>query len=148
MSYDLNTSLGHWTAQVFHLLRATLNQRFQAAGHDVTREQWKVLVYIQREPGIAQRDLETRVHKNQPALTKILNRLETKGLISRSADATDRRIRYIALTPRGEAMTNSLSELAKLNLKQALRGISSSELEQCLNVLKRVYANLAHDRSS
>ncbi len=148
MNYNLNTSLGHWTAQVFYLLRSTLNQRFQDAGYDVTREQWKVLVYIQREPGIAQRDLEVRVHKNQPALTKILGRLEAKGLISRTMDTTDRRIRYIALTPHGEVMTDRLSELARLNLKQALCGISQSELDQCLDALKKVYANLARQRST
>jgi DNA-binding MarR family transcriptional regulator len=49
----------------------------------------------------------------QPTMTKVLDRMERSGLVTRQQDARDRRLVRVHLAPKGEAMLGELLSAAR-----------------------------------
>ena len=58
----------------------------------------------------SQRDLARSLHFDASNVTDIVDRLEARGLVSRTVDPNDRRVRRLVLTPEGEAVRTKLVE--------------------------------------
>jgi DNA-binding MarR family transcriptional regulator len=58
----------------------------------------------------SQRDLARSLHFDASNVTDIVDRLEARGLVSRTVDPNDRRVRRLVLTPEGEAVRRKLVE--------------------------------------
>lgn len=97
---------------------------------NVTHEQWPLLKRLWVQDGISQKELSEKTFKDQPTITRILDKLERRGLICRQADSGDRRISLIYLTTEGQTIKGSLTPLAQQALKQALEGLSEQEQYQ------------------
>ena len=99
------------TAMPFGLKIAIINRAFRkrmdekAASMGITSVQLRVLGSISRleasgETEIHQNDLEQIEHVTHPAMTKLLQRLESKGFIQCGPSAKDRRYKKITCTER------------------------------------------------
>lgn len=99
------------TAMPFGLKIAIINRAFRkrmdekAASMGITSVQLRVLGSISRleasgETEIHQNDLEQIEHVTHPAMTKLLQRLESKGFIQCVPSAKDRRYKKITCTER------------------------------------------------
>jgi DNA-binding MarR family transcriptional regulator len=60
----------------------------------------------------SQRELAQHLHFDASNVTDIVDRLEARGLVERTVDPTDRRVRRLILTPEGEAIHRKLFERA------------------------------------
>lgn len=60
----------------------------------------------------SQRELAQCLHFDASNVTDIVDRLEARGLVSRTIDPSDRRIRRLVLTAEGEAVRRKLFERA------------------------------------
>ena len=60
----------------------------------------------------SQRQLATQLHFDASNVTDIVDRLEARGLVSRTIDPSDRRVRRLVLTPEGEAIQRKLFDRA------------------------------------
>jgi DNA-binding MarR family transcriptional regulator len=60
----------------------------------------------------SQRQLADRLHFDASNVTDIVDRLEARGLVERTVDPSDRRVRRLVLTPEGEAIHRKLFERA------------------------------------
>ncbi|GAB3441780.1 MarR family winged helix-turn-helix transcriptional regulator [Actinophytocola sediminis] len=72
-------------------------------------EMWDYVVLSALESGAAptQSELATTVYRDKTRLIPILDRLEARGLLTRTPDPTDRRNRVVALTDDGRAVLNT-----------------------------------------
>jgi MarR family transcriptional regulator, multiple antibiotic resistance protein MarR len=75
------------------------------------------------------------------AMTRMLDRLERKSLISRVRCAEDRRVARLALTEEGKAVYPKLVERAAGVLNRRLRGFTPSEVKQLEGLLQRMLLN-------
>jgi len=73
-----------------------------AAAFDLTPSQLAALSHLD-EP-CSQRELAESLHFDASNITDIVDRLETRGLVVRTVDPHDRRVRRIMRTPEGEAL--------------------------------------------
>ena len=110
--------------------------------YNVTHEQWPLLKWLWEKDGISQKDLSEKSFKDQPTITRILDKLERRGLIRRQANSADRRVSLIYLTNEGHEIRDSLIPLARQALEQALLGLSEQEQAQLKNLLNRIGDNL------
>ena len=67
-----------------------------------------------------------------------VDRLFAKGLVSRIESAEDRRVRIVALTPRGKALIDSAFRKHSLQLKRVFSELSPEELRGLEVALKKV----------
>ncbi len=71
------------------------------------------------------------------SLTAAIDRLEKRGLLERSFDPTDRRVRIITLTSAGERLIKDLFKQHSLDMENAMSGLSQNERKQLIQLLKK-----------
>jgi DNA-binding MarR family transcriptional regulator len=78
------------------------------AGISLDRALFPLLVGIERFGPIGVVDLADRVGRDYTTVSRQVAKLESLGLVRRSAGAADRRVRQAVVTPKGKAMTNAV----------------------------------------
>ncbi len=68
----------------------------------LTEQQWRVLRVVQESDGIDPTEIADQACLLLPSLTRILQKLDEKALISRERDKVDRRRQIIRITEAGE----------------------------------------------
>lgn len=74
--------------------------------------EWRVIVHLTQESEISIRDIFTRVDMDRARVTRAVQRLETRGLVSKLANEQDRRLIRLALTTAGWRMAGAVSRIA------------------------------------
>jgi DNA-binding MarR family transcriptional regulator len=74
-------------------------------------------------------------------MTRMLDRLEAKGLIRRSRSAHDRRLMILELTDEGRAAYPKMREISMMVANRLLRGFTKSEARQLEGMLARMLEN-------
>jgi DNA-binding MarR family transcriptional regulator len=82
-----------------HALGSTSKSMHDRMG--ITAQQRMVLRFVGKYPGITAGELAAILHVERSTLSVALKRLLERGLVSRRADAVDRRRTFVTLTARG-----------------------------------------------
>jgi DNA-binding MarR family transcriptional regulator len=144
----LNTeTLPHaWINRLGFLLRKDLADRFRAAGYKVSAEEWAVLLFLWQLDGRRPSDLADLTIRDRTTMTRLLDGMERKGLISRQPDQKDRRRISVRLTPEGRDLQGILVPVAKGLIEQSLHGIGITEMETTVSVLRRMMGNMQNTK--
>jgi len=138
-SYDMNESIGHLLVQLMHGMRREAEQRMAALG--LTDAQWKPLWMLSTKRADTAFELSREMCVDAGATTRLIDRLEAKGLIERSRSESDRRVVHLRLTPAGEAAAAQIpAVLASVN-NDFLAGFSGEEFSQLKALILRMTAN-------
>lgn len=88
--------------------------------------------------GVACREIGDRMITRDPDMTRLLDRLEKRGLIIRQRDADDRRVVKTSITCEGQRILKELDEpILKLHKKQ-LSHMGPAKLQQLIDLLEEV----------
>lgn len=139
-SYSFSNSLSFLITTAELYLKAELGRRLKPYG--LTQEQWAVLNLLWETNGVTQKELAVRSLKDQPNMTRILRRLEQKGLIVRKGNSEDRRSYIISITPKGQQMREATIDVALKIRQQAFAGLNLEESEKLRSMLTRISNNL------
>jgi DNA-binding MarR family transcriptional regulator len=87
-------------------------QRFVSVGgaFNIRPPQFAVLKLVHQHPGIKQVDLANIVNKKHANVVALLDELEQRRLITRTANSADKRSRVLNLTDKGRVLTAKLIE--------------------------------------
>ncbi|MFJ8210510.1 MarR family winged helix-turn-helix transcriptional regulator [Streptomyces sp. NPDC096033] len=112
-SSGLRDHLGYWLRR----LSDEVHSRFerQLAEHGVTVSQWAVLITVHRGDAGTTREVARYVGIDAGAVSRLVDRLIAKGLMSRESDPVSRRIMRLTLTEAGRELAPRLAEIADLN---------------------------------
>ncbi|MGB6603491.1 MAG: MarR family transcriptional regulator [Steroidobacteraceae bacterium] len=86
-------------------------------------------------------DLCKGISYDAGAMTRMLDRLESKGLLRRRRSADDRRLVHLELTDQGRAAYPRMRELSLTVANRFLRGFSRAEARQLETLLMRMLEN-------
>lgn len=115
---------------------------------NVTIDQWVLLCALWEADGISQAALTDRTFKDRPTVTRMLDLLETKGLVFRRRSEKDRRIFEVHLTKEGRAFQAKLvSAVIALN-KEILEDLDPGEVRQLFDLLDRVFGTVTRKGES
>lgn len=106
--------------------------------HGVTRAQWWALAQLTRyDPsgGMTQAELARLLGLGKVAVGGMVDRLEAAGLVVRTADAADRRIKRVHVTARGSRVLERMVAVGRDLNRSVLRGLSREDLEATDRVL-------------
>ena len=118
----LEESLAFRIYRTQRLLRQNFLASGEAAGFDLTPEQFFLLNKLRRDDGQPQGALVDPALGDRPNLTRIVAGLERRGLVQRSADPTDRRVRRVHLTEEGAALHDAFVAAVVWPVRDALFG--------------------------
>ena len=103
---------------------------------------WLILLNLKiRRPG-NQRELAEAVGVREATLTHHLNAMDGDGLITRTRDASNRRIQVVALTDKGDAAFLRLRAAAAAFDTQLRTGLDDNDLSTLATLLMRLSANV------
>jgi len=109
--------------------------------HGLTSAQWAPLFKIKSGHNPTVADLALALEMDAGAMTRLLDRLEKKGLCKRVRSTEDRRVVNIELTPEGEASIAEVPAVLADVLNAHLAGFSKSEWQALRSYLERMLAN-------
>ncbi len=115
-----------------------LDQYLQDEG--ITGTQAKVLFSIYRCKLSRQCDIGKKLNVDGSAVTRMLDRMEKKGLITRTQSEHDRREIRVELTESGLDVTLRAVRLAYMAIEELCQPLSDDETEILRNILKKVIA--------
>jgi DNA-binding MarR family transcriptional regulator len=119
-----------------------LQKKFNAAGLNITIEQWSVLYHLWKQEGISQQELCNATFRDKPSITRLVDNLEKSNLVKRVASENDRRINLIYLTKQGQKLQEETMAMADETLNEALITVPTDRVDVCKEVLQVVYDNL------
>jgi len=130
------------TGKVSTAINRTFLRAFANEGLDITTEQWTILACLWKEDKVTQQTLSNITLKDKPSITRLIDNLEKRRLVTRVSDLTDRRINLIHLTSAGEALQAKATEIVQKISEKTLMGVSESDLNTVREVLKKIMNNL------
>ena len=113
----------------------------QLAGSDLTNAQWLPMLKLHQGHASTVAELARACNLDAGAMTRLLDRLEAKGLCKRIRSETDRRVVNIALTDTGREVAQGIPGVLCTVLNQHLTGLNADEFVTLKSLLQRVLAN-------
>jgi DNA-binding MarR family transcriptional regulator len=131
------------TAHVGFWLRFVSNHVSQAfalkvAEHGVSVAEWVILRELYEAGSRAPSDLADRTGMTRGAISKIVDRLAAKDLVTRAAGQDDRRRRSVAITNAGLALVPKLAALADANDAEFFDGLTAAERQEIIRTMKKI----------
>ena len=138
-NYNPEESIGRLIADVSGRLLAAFDDEMTGMG--ITGAQWVILMRIANGCGSTAAELCRFSRYDTGSMTRMLDRLEEKGLIRRARSDKDRRVMCLELTEAGRELYPLMPPVAIKVLNTHLRGFTRDELEQFKGFLNRMRAN-------
>ena len=91
--------------------------------------------------GLLCREIGCRMISRDPDITRLLDRMESRGLISRTRGEEDRRVVKTRITPEGLRMLNELDAPVQELHRRQLHRLPVGELQKFSRLLERVLAS-------
>jgi DNA-binding MarR family transcriptional regulator len=90
-------------------------------------------------------EIAERMIEQAPGITRLLDRLEAKGLVARVADPGDRRALHIHLTDAGLAIWREIDQCGQRVHDRAFGAMPQAERDTLMRLLERVRDNLSSE---
>ena len=138
----LDNALAFWIQRVQQASRSLMYRRFNALGVELTPEQWMVLVRLSTEPELSQRALCEATLRDKPTMSRIVDGMESRGLVRRRPDPADARGRLVSLTPEARRLRQKLMPAVRAMVDELETGVPDRDLEITRSTLQRLFSNL------
>lgn len=131
---------------VMHLYRSGRSQAFREDPRGITHMESRVLDYFSRHPGATLSDLAAHSGRDKAQLTRLVKGLREHGDLESKEDLKDRRSVRLQLSAQGEALQRDLRKTGAQILERAVVGLSESQCEDLVTLLKNIQSNLESER--
>jgi DNA-binding MarR family transcriptional regulator len=120
------------------VLSDAFEQVFKPAG--ITGAQYNVLRILRgAEPdGLCRNELRDRMVTRMPDVTRLLDRMEAAGLVTRERDTDDRRLVTTRITARGRRLVDGLDDAVLKEHRRRLGHLEAGQLKALTELLTLV----------
>jgi DNA-binding MarR family transcriptional regulator len=145
-TYQVNDSVGYLMSRVKSLMTNLVTQRTQDE-LGITGTQASMLFMIAVGQCSTAAELAREYGIDASAVTRLLDRVEKRGLLSRVRCLEDRRVVRLALTDEGRAIAERLPAIFRNVLDQLLDGFTPEEVGFLKSMLRRILGNAGETSS-
>lgn len=110
--------------------------------HGLTEQQWRVIRVLAEHDGIDAGEVAARCFLLAPSLTRILQFLDNKGLVTRSANRDDQRRSVLRLSARGRKVFDTVGPDSEQRYREIEAEFGADRLEQLYALLAEFYTAL------
>jgi DNA-binding MarR family transcriptional regulator len=144
-TYEPRKGIGHLLHRVRTEILAAVDRELaadeQLAAMEVTSAQFIILATLSMGLAKSASDLCKGISYDAGAMTRMIDRLEEKGLLRRSRDPGDRRLVNLELTEKGNAALPRMRDSSMRVLNRFLQGFTKAEARQLEAFLTRMLEN-------
>lgn len=132
-SFTLTQSVGFALSKARNLIAAEMDAALKDL--DITSQQMGILVSMKHRLAATPFELSKLLGIDTGLMTRMLDKLEAKGLLKRSRSADDRRVVNLSLTKKGDEVAARIPEIAPQVLNARLRKFTKAEFEELCRLL-------------
>jgi DNA-binding MarR family transcriptional regulator len=133
-------SLGFLVRRAHKLMSQQAEQVF--GGRDLTLSQWIVLKLIDEGSAVTPGEAARVLGHNTGATTRLLDQLESQGLLDRRRETSDRRLVSLVLTPAGKSMAKAWDGEMVGFFDELLAEFSPAEVKTMIALMSRLVDRL------
>ncbi|NEX59894.1 MarR family winged helix-turn-helix transcriptional regulator [Noviherbaspirillum galbum] len=138
-NYSPSESIGYLLKRSGILLSTAVDRGL--AQYDMTHAQFSIVFKLLHGHARTAAELARDSMTDTGAMTRMLDRLEEKGIVQRMRSSADRRVVEVELTDKGRQLADDMMRVAVEVLNHHLRGFAPEEIEQFKGFLRRMIAN-------
>jgi MarR family transcriptional regulator for hemolysin len=128
--------LGALIAQTARQWRRAVDQGLEPYG--LTEATWLPLIRVARAPEpMRQKDLAESLGLDGSSVVRLLDNLQSKGLIERR-EGTDRRVKAIHLTVQGKATVDRVEGISRQIHERVLANVPNADIDIVFSVLEQI----------
>jgi DNA-binding MarR family transcriptional regulator len=144
--YRADESVGYMMKHVMASFVQSIDK--ELCPHGLTHVQWGPLFMMQQSRASTVAELARELGTDPGAMTRLLDRLEAKGLCRRLRSTEDRRVVNLTLTPAGEKAAAMVPQALSKVMNAHLAGFSRTEWQTLKGYLRRMLDNAEALRES
>ena len=134
----MERTYGIMIKQIHDYMEKNANNNLRSQGLTMAQVGALMELHSTQERQMSLKELERRLHIAQSTAAGIVVRLEQKGFLESFGDATDRRVKMVRMTPKGEKCFQSAEENMKCADEKLLGSLTMEERMTLLHLLKKV----------
>ncbi len=134
--------IGYLISQAHADIRPQVEALFER--EDVSFSQWRVLMCLRDGLASTCADISRELSHDKGSMTRLIDQLEERGLLTRRRDAEDRRVVFLDMTPAGRAAVNTLIPKVVTYFNALLANFSPQEVKVLTELLTRLKLALEH----
>lgn len=138
--YDLGESVGYLISRVKSTMSNMVTQR-AVAELGVTSQQASILFMVATGKCTLAAELAREYGIDASAVTRLVDRLEKRGLLKRVRSSEDRRAVRLALTPEGLAIAARMPAIFRSVTEHLSAGFTPEEVGFLKSMLRRILSN-------
>ena len=138
--YQLGESVGYLLARVKSTMSNMVTQRSMAE-LGITSQQGSILFMVASGKCLLAAELAREYGIDASAVTRLIDRLEKRGLLTRVRSSEDRRAVRLALTAEGHDIAAKMPQIFNSVLDNLLAGFTPEEVGFLKSMLRRVLIN-------
>lgn len=130
---------------LLHDAARAIRRRFEdrAAELGLSSAQWRCLVHLVREGQASQARLAELLEIEPISVSRLLDRMQDGGWVSRDPDPADRRVRIVTPTDKTAEAFAEAKKIADRIYDDALANLPPGTRDQLMSILRHIIANLS-----
>ena len=133
--------LGIYIDRTYKIVRQDLINRFKENDIDLTPEQWVVVSRLRNDGGMFQTELANHSFRDKPTVSRIIDLLVKKKVVTRTPDKKDGRRFMISLTKKGEELVDHALPIVQESRDIGWTNLSEQEYDDLVRILDKVFTN-------
>jgi homoprotocatechuate degradation regulator HpaR len=113
--------------------------------HDLTEQQWRVLRVLAEHAGLTMGDLAERAALLKPSLSRIVGRLEDRGLVERAQEERDLRRARLTMTMAGRRLVREIAPRSEQRYRDIEAAYGPDRLAELHRMLDDLVACVGDD---
>lgn len=138
----LKQKIGVKLSRIGMLSKVFAIQTFAKMEFEITPEQFLVLLVLNDNPGMYQRQLSTLTFKDRPNITRIVSILEKSEYITSKNSSNGRQIKKLYITEKGKDICNKILPVIFKVWEDTTKGIEQDEINKFIDTLSKIETNL------
>jgi len=138
--FNIQESFGfHFNLIFLHIKRL---MEIKLKPYDLTHLQFSILMNLYKNNTSTQKEILQYTNGDEASITRLIDRLESKGYLKRIKCTDDKRKKKLTLTPRGISLIEEATGCAMEVNKELIKDLSEDEAKKLLGLLQKVHYSL------
>lgn len=112
---------------------------------EISLPQLHVLITLQERKAITVSELASLLGISMPSASSIVDRMEERGLVTRTRDSVDRRVVTVEISSRGSELAEEFMGLKREQVMSLFRSMSDEELTHVVRGIESITAALTRN---
>jgi DNA-binding MarR family transcriptional regulator len=134
--FNLQDSLGYHFNVIFIHIKKSMEAKLKP--YNLTHLQFSILINLYKNNVSTQKELLKYSYGDETSITRLIDRLESKGYLKRVQSETDKRKKNLLLTKSGVSLTEEIISCAREVNNELIKNLDEKESNQLLDLLQKM----------